>query len=738
MDLKIILQSLVPDNIRQIPLVSSSIEAFAEMLEKNSAVACRIRRIFDVDNSVWYKRDENGNIVQIPDSDYPYIEQAKRNLKQGLFYTYLSVLFSRMEVICQNPDVIKIVGLRNISKSPLFKSPYDIANSEYLGSFRYFQQCSGTVPAIRYIYQFSRYLESGVLDDSLELETGDPFFLDYKGELHKSVFLDFNKPLSHPCGWCFQYSTVAKKVFQDYYGIKFKYNIKTIIVGKGRKKIIFGKKPSDVRVYEIVRERAIYNIPELLKTHDVIWVISDNTPHNTGQTLNPVALKITDLETSENETIITFDTGNVLYMITGITVSVRFGTLSDIETSYFEFPENYVILPFDTTPSDYTFQYKDSMTVEFTIEPGKMQDTYYFEDNYENSFRLKGNEYPFCPGIDESRHRVTNNANIMPKFTCSVEYRSQNITYLRLQDDFGHFTAVVRDQTLSSASQNTFKVRTHGFYGEWLTFRAYDGISYNYDHYVRMNTLNRPSCSVTLSEFSLENFKLHFKARSSLSSLSTTVTIGSDTFTRQTGPMQTFEQDTSSYPRYAGFRIEITDFNDTVIIEGNGLNSANYNFFFDLPKYPADAVIKPVFVNCTPDTMDDQAPGKTLGQLNGTPKLKWKNDTVNDDVYVSQPDGDVSVYDLNPRNHSGVCYINRGYSKVQSESSDCAVMDCTKYVEDDFYCETSGYDTWLKFDNPEADGSEGKYIVCRYNSDPQTDVVRGMLHGYILTFKGIE
>jgi len=62
-------------------------------------------------------------------------------------------------------------------------------------------------------------------------------------------------------------------------------------------------------------------------------------------------------------------------------------------------------------------------------------------------------------------------------------------------------------------------------------------------------------------------------------------------------------------------------------------------------------------------------------------------------------------------------------------------MDSSKYVEDSFLIESSGYSNWLEFDKDEEDGSLGKYLVCRYQNDDQTSVVRSFLRGNILMFR---
>ena len=305
MDLSVILKSVIPDNIKRIPLVQVCADAFAEMLSRNSTISARIYKLFDVNDSVFYRRDESD--VLIPDeplenlekeleeeqkeitkdetkidllekeiSYRKYVKECRNNLKKGLFYTFLAVVFSQMEILSRDPVVQRSLfqksGNREYLNSKLLENPYDLANSEFLGAFRYFQQCSGTENAIRYIYQFSRYLETGQADNSLDLETGDPFFLEYVGELHKSVFSVFNQPMAHPCGWCFQYTTVASQGITDYYG-KITYSVGKIILNWKSKKIYIGELPEGVETNNVVWERAISTVEQKLSSFQIFFII---------------------------------------------------------------------------------------------------------------------------------------------------------------------------------------------------------------------------------------------------------------------------------------------------------------------------------------------------------------------------------------------------------------------------------------------------------------------------------
>ena len=91
MDLNVIYESIVPDNIKDLPVVKESLKVFIEMLNRNAKISQRINKIFSIDDEVWYKLDSNGEPITISDSKF--LKQSKNNLKKGLLLTYLGVLY---------------------------------------------------------------------------------------------------------------------------------------------------------------------------------------------------------------------------------------------------------------------------------------------------------------------------------------------------------------------------------------------------------------------------------------------------------------------------------------------------------------------------------------------------------------------------------------------------------------------------------------------------------------------
>lgn len=204
MDLSVIFDAIIPDNIRNLPLVKKCSEVFIEQLNRNSTISKRISKLYDVDSTTWVKRDSNGNITEVDDSEF--VNNTKKILKMGLLYTYLNFIFIHISKIQKNSNIISSIKDKEYD-SPLYKNIYEFLNSEYLGGLRYYQQCAGTEQAIKYMYAFAKYLETGVLTYDLSLEKMGVFNLAYGGSLNKDMFIEFNKNISHPCGWLCEYET---------------------------------------------------------------------------------------------------------------------------------------------------------------------------------------------------------------------------------------------------------------------------------------------------------------------------------------------------------------------------------------------------------------------------------------------------------------------------------------------------------------------------------------------------
>lgn len=219
MNIRIILDSIIPDNIKNIPLIQKSMDVFSELLERNSTISQRISNLYSIDRVSFLRKDKFGNVTEVSDSDF--LTNTKNNLKNALFDLYLNVLYHLFHDIQTDANIREATYKRSFSNTLINKNIHDILTSEYLGAFRFFQQNVGNKSSIRYIYQLAKYIETGYIYDDLDIDEDGTFSLKYSGTLHKYYFSKFNQPLSHPCGWCYEYETILDIVLSDYFGVVY-------------------------------------------------------------------------------------------------------------------------------------------------------------------------------------------------------------------------------------------------------------------------------------------------------------------------------------------------------------------------------------------------------------------------------------------------------------------------------------------------------------------------------------
>ena len=165
MDLNVIYDAIVPYNIKDIPLVKSSLKIFIESLNRNAQIAQRIQKLYSVDDETWYKLDDNGDPIVVNDSSF--LKTSKDNLKKGLLLTYINTLYNAIGSAQTNNLIREATKIRNYKDSLIYKEQHDILTSEFFGSFRGVQQSIGTLNAFNYMYQFSKYLETVSLFSAL-------------------------------------------------------------------------------------------------------------------------------------------------------------------------------------------------------------------------------------------------------------------------------------------------------------------------------------------------------------------------------------------------------------------------------------------------------------------------------------------------------------------------------------------------------------------------------------------
>lgn len=682
MNLSAIIQKIIPENIKSIPLVQICTNIFVEMLDRNSLVSQRISSIYDIDKKEWYQEDSEGNVSKIEDSGF--LEESKKNLKSGLSQLYLAVLHDTILKIQQSSIIREATELRGYKDSAICKDISSIITREYLGGFRFFQQNSGTGKALKYIYQLSKYLESGNITTDLEIEDCGPFNVAYQGSLHKSYFAEFNQPLSHPCGWTYLYETILSQELVDYYGVEITRKLPRIVLtyhyGSKCRYVIFASKTIDqfyTNLYndnnDLRRQRFTSAEVRKLKQMGITRLTSDtyySFREFDDQDIGIILVNV-DFQKFSNDVIYFKNTCLSIKNLTYTTVS-NLGTSKGYKFS------NLWSLDIGSDSeitTDFKFTYRDELTFEDETEVSS--NGYYFKDNILKAFNLQSSlEYPFVPGVDETMWNIDNySTNNKNAFLLNIDVKCNNMIYLKISDNYGH------EHIQNIDAEKSLKIPTHGWYGDTLNIEAKKG---DLNYKLSANILNKPNASFKIISLKCFDDSIFIELSKALE-YNVKLTQGSNT---EVYNINSKDIELHNLENTNEFSLEIVHNDEVIKIECSNLNTSLVSISF--PKY--DGNVESYTVKESKSMINIPTSGKTLKSLQNT-------------------------------------LVHKGYEKVKTDSEDCIIANSTKYVDDDFNIDQIIDGNYLTFD----EATITRFITC-YENITNYDKNRGHIT-YSLVFR---
>jgi hypothetical protein len=202
MKLQAIFDSITPENIKDIPLIADAIEIFIKNLEENSSVSIDIKKIFDKDNEL---------------------------IRENLLKIYLSSLYDVITDVQQNEDLTS--KFTETEGTVLKKNVTEILNNEYFTTNRKYKQNIGTKSGVNYTYLLAKYFQTNEYTESdFKLTEIKPFHFATEGSIHRELYENVVKPLSHPIGFTSIYTRAIKSSLVDYFGIERFYDVHKIEV----------------------------------------------------------------------------------------------------------------------------------------------------------------------------------------------------------------------------------------------------------------------------------------------------------------------------------------------------------------------------------------------------------------------------------------------------------------------------------------------------------------------------
>lgn len=431
MSLRDIFNSLTPSNLNEIPLVRTAKEIFIACIERNSQVAKRITNIFDVT-----EREE----------DTELINRAKRNLKIGLYQTYIYGLYKYLQALSTNSDMIADLKKFNYQNSALYKDIHDIINTEFIQTHHLFTQKVGTESAMRYMYSFSKYLETGELLDDLEVKEGYPFIINYEGSLGRRLYNEFTRPQTHPIGWLDHYETVFKLVFQDYFGIEILDDFTKIELNCNESWVVFIKDDQVQNVLDDFSNR-INPITMQPYTEDEISRYVTVIPNKVVSTYRKYIDSFNCLIT-----VFTFTDRTVLYH-NETSPKITYYTTYEDYLSNFKEPLEVWDDCWDLDSemqTNFRFLYEDQhyflkdhfVTMIKEDNGGAVGLTCYNELSVDSMFRVQGHEMQHLQGVDESKNKCLDYDNVhqkyTDKFTATFQVTLECPSDVMFKDKFNH------------------------------------------------------------------------------------------------------------------------------------------------------------------------------------------------------------------------------------------------------------------------------------------------------------
>lgn len=206
MVLQQIIESLLPENIKEIQLIKDTLNIFIEVLLEKSDISIDIKNVFDKNKTIIYEEFIKVYLGAIHKAfnEYDYSEDVIRQLK---------VLYASKGIDINTVDnSIKVL---------------DFITEEHLYTNKAYKSSKGTKKCIEYIYNM--VLSSGVQGEKeqstyFKLEENGLFNFKVSGELLPELYEQYVKALAHPIGWDYVYTLLAREFFTDYFNIINIYN----------------------------------------------------------------------------------------------------------------------------------------------------------------------------------------------------------------------------------------------------------------------------------------------------------------------------------------------------------------------------------------------------------------------------------------------------------------------------------------------------------------------------------
>jgi len=218
MSLRTSFSALVPENIKNIPLLKDAMDIFLTNLEENSSISVDIQNSFNVNVDL-----NASNTSQKPNTI----------LRQTLLQVYLESIYAVIKTAQSNEELKKRLIATDRANSLLFtSSPEKIIGLENFMVGKHFNQSKGTISSINQAHYLANMLETGVDAKISPPNIKQPrrFDLIIESVITSIVYANIVEPLSHPVGFTYHYTQLVELIMEDFYGFHTEYTVNAIEV----------------------------------------------------------------------------------------------------------------------------------------------------------------------------------------------------------------------------------------------------------------------------------------------------------------------------------------------------------------------------------------------------------------------------------------------------------------------------------------------------------------------------
>lgn len=250
-------KAITPDNIKNLPIISDSMEIFIELLEQYSPISLNIKTSLSEDTTP--KIEEELPKVYLYDY-YSMIENLRNNktlvnkfkkwneaLNPNIYPIGMPIIGDRLVIdyfiIGQEGGVLHgddkpddgikwninpLSGKLDILKQNILQNK---AENYYIN--RKFKESKGLKKSIQFIYDIvNEHIVNPDERRALEInETGRPFeFSIISGSMDKDIYKQSVAYLAHPLGFTYNYKYISELTFSDNYGLRKIYDVRMLEV----------------------------------------------------------------------------------------------------------------------------------------------------------------------------------------------------------------------------------------------------------------------------------------------------------------------------------------------------------------------------------------------------------------------------------------------------------------------------------------------------------------------------